>query len=96
MASSGLKDKVAIVTGSSSGLGRAISLAYAQEGAILACADLHKSAKTSDFGDISVDTHDVIVQNGGKAIFVQTDVSISEQVKALVAKTVETFGRVDM
>ena len=96
MASSRLKDKVAIVTGASSGLGRAISLAFAQEGAILACADLKESAKPNDFADDSGDTHDLINQNGGKAIFVQTDVSVSEQVKALVAKTVDSFGRVDM
>ena len=97
MASSRLKDKVAIVTGSSSGLGRAISLLFAQEGAILACADLQKTAKPNYFSpDDSGDTHDLINQNGGKAIFVQTDASVSEQVKALVAKTVESFGRVDM
>ena len=96
MSSSRLSDKVAIVTGSSSGIGRAIALEYGKEGAVLACADLQAAAKPKDPSDTTVNTHDLINQRGGKAIFVETDVSSPEQVKHLVDKAVETFGRLDM
>lgn len=84
------------MTGSSSGIGRAIALEYGKEGAVLACADLQAAAKPKDPSDTNVHTHDLINQRGGKAIFVKTDVSSPEQVKALVDEAVETFGRLDM
>ena len=96
MSSQRLDGKVAIVTGSSSGIGRAIALEYAREGAILACADLQASAKPRDPSDTTFDTHELIQKRGGKAIFVETDVSNPGQVKALVDKTVEAYGRLDM
>ena len=96
MPPSRLSGKVAIVTGSSSGIGRAIALEYGKEGAVLACADLQAAAKPKDPSDTTVHTHDLINQREGKAIFVKTDVSSPEQVKALVDKAVETFGRLDV
>lgn len=91
-----LKDKVGIVTGSSSGLGRAISLRYAEEGAKVVCADLKPSARLQGVEDSDLDTHDLIIGNGGEAIFVKTDVSSASEMEALVKATVEKYGRLDM
>jgi NAD(P)-dependent dehydrogenase (short-subunit alcohol dehydrogenase family) len=91
-----LQGKVAIVTGSSSGLGRAIALAYAREGASVVCADLKREARSEVPGETSVHTDEAITQGGGQAIFLQTNVSIAKDVKALVEEAVLRFGRVDM
>lgn len=89
-----LQDKVAVVTGASSGLGRAIAIRYAQEGAKVVCADLTATARSQEEAEIT--THDRIVRDGGRAIFVQTDVGDAEQVASLVEKTVKEYGRLDM
>ncbi|KAI9811898.1 MAG: hypothetical protein M1827_005249 [Pycnora praestabilis] len=91
-----LQNKVAIVTGASSGLGRAISLAYSREGAFVVCADLQPTAKsiTGDKSDAA--THELIQKNGGNAVFIKTDVGDSSEVQAMVAKAVEEFGRLDI
>lgn len=91
-----LEGKVCIVTGSSSGLGRAIALAYAREGAVLACADLKREARAQVASELAISTDEHIRQGGGQAIFIQTDVSKTDQVEAMVRKTVEAFGRVDV
>ena len=91
-----LLNKVAIVTGSSSGLGRAISLAYNTQGAAVVCADLDPVATApAKDGDVKA-THEVLVERGGKSIFVQCDVTDSQNVMNLIAKTVEEYGRLDM
>ena len=83
-----LKDKVAIVTGGGRGIGRAIALVFAAEGAavVLAARTLSKLEETAD----------VIRKKGGRAIAVQTDVSDEKQVARMVAETIATFGRVDI
>jgi NAD(P)-dependent dehydrogenase (short-subunit alcohol dehydrogenase family) len=82
-----LKDKVALVIGGSSGIGRAAAILFAEEGAKVVVA-----ARRIDEGE---ETAAMVRAGGGAAVFVQTDVSRSDQVEALVDKTVATYGRVD-
>jgi NAD(P)-dependent dehydrogenase (short-subunit alcohol dehydrogenase family) len=79
--------KVALVTGASSGIGRATALAFAREGAKVVVADV-----TVEGGEETVVQ---VKKAGGEAIFVKTDVSKAVEVEALVAKAVATYGRLD-
>ncbi|RYP61717.1 hypothetical protein DL769_007579 [Monosporascus sp. CRB-8-3] len=91
-----LQSKVAIVTGSSSGLGRAIALAYASEGAAVVCADLKPEARAEVTAEGAIHTDEQIRRDGGRVIFVKTDVSVARDVENLVLKAVSEFGRVDI
>ncbi|GIV98107.1 MAG: short chain dehydrogenase [Herpetosiphonaceae bacterium] len=79
--------KVALVTGGSSGIGRATAVAFASEGARVVVADVRE--------DQGLETVDMIRRDGGEALFVKTDVSQPAEVRALIDKTVKTFGRLD-
>lgn len=82
-----LAGKVALVTGASSGIGRAIALGCAQEGAqVVVCARRVREGQ---------ETVDLIAEVGGTAHFVPADVSRAAEVAALIAATVERFGRLD-
>ncbi len=83
-----LENKVAIVTGAASGIGRSTALALAREGARVVVSDVAEAGGR--------ETARLIEQQGGEAIFVNTDVSDPGAVKALVDKAVETYGRLDV
>jgi len=76
--------KVVLVTGASSGIGRATAIAFAREGAKVVIA-ARRIAESED-------TVERIRTNGGDAFFVQTDVSKSAQVQQLIARTIERYG----
>ncbi len=82
-----LEAKVALITGGSSGIGRATALVFAREGARVAVV-----ARRELEGEKTVD---LITQRGGEAIFIKTDVTQASQVKAMVEQTVEAFGHLD-
>ena len=91
-----LQDRIAIVTGSSSGNGRAIALALSRAGAIVVCADRTKKARKEGYEkDLETDTDDLIRLQGGTVRYVQTDVGRAREVEDLVARTVLEFGRLD-
>lgn len=83
----GMLNKVAIVTGGSSGIGRATALIFAREGVKVAIADIDANR--------GEDVVQEVKQAGSDAIFVRTDVSDSANVEELVRRTVEAFGRLD-
>ncbi|PYI01161.1 NAD(P)-binding protein [Aspergillus sclerotiicarbonarius CBS 121057] len=91
-----LLNKFAIVTGSSSGIGRAISLRYSREGAKVVCADLSATARSLIPEELDIATHDLITKEGGDATFIQTDVSDARQMESLVQAAVDRFGRLDI
>jgi NAD(P)-dependent dehydrogenase (short-subunit alcohol dehydrogenase family) len=87
----GLQDKIAIVTGASQGIGRAIALGLAQAGAHIVLAK-HPSGGQEDIKNVQRE----IEALGRKAIIVQTDVGNVAQVRAMIDKAKETFGRIDI
>lgn len=86
-----LQDKIAIVTGASQGIGRAIAVALAQAGAHLVLAK-HPSGRHDEIKAVQAE----IEALGRKAIVVLTDVSDVAQVRAMVEQAKTTFGRVDI
>lgn len=83
-----LKDKVAIVTGAGSGIGQAIAILFAEEGAKVAVADVNAGSGKATVEDI--------LEAGGEAVFLKTDVSKGSEVKALVDGTIKHWGRLDI
>src|SRR5690606_10457827 len=79
-----LEGKVALVTGGGSGIGRALSEAYAREGAKVVVADLSEAH--------GAETVAAIEKSGGQAAFIRTDVSRPQDNEAMVALAVERFG----
>ncbi|HWK28059.1 MAG TPA: SDR family oxidoreductase [Solirubrobacter sp.] len=92
-----LEDKVAVVTGASSGFGRAIARAFAAEGARVVVSDIREQPLPGGFeDDIQTTTVEAIEADGGTAVYVSCDVTRPEQTDALIAAAVERFGRLDI
>ena len=83
-----LKNKVALITGAGSGIGRATALLFAKEGAKVVVVDYNE--------DTAKETVEIIKKNGGEAISIKADVSRSEDVQNMIRQTVERYGRLDV
>jgi 3-hydroxybutyrate dehydrogenase len=83
-----LRDKVAVVTGAASGIGKAIALAYSREGAKVAIADLNPEAAEAAAGELR--------KGGGRAMSVAMDVTSEAAVEAGIAAVADAFGGVDI
>ena len=83
-----LKNKIALVTGASSGIGRAVALVWAREGAKVVVSDIH--------ADGGQETVELVRAQGGDALFVAADVGKPEDAKMLVERTVAHYGRLDV
>ncbi len=81
--------KAGVVTGGSSGMGRAAAIAYAREGGKVTLADIESTRSAAE------KTVALITAAGGSAIFVPVDVSVEADVKNMVEQTVAAFGRLD-
>ena len=84
-----LQDKIALVTGGAQGLGAAICLRLAQEGADVVVADLNVEGAETTAAEIAA-------QTGQRTLAVKVDVTNEEQVAAMVDRAVETFGQLDI
>jgi 3-hydroxybutyrate dehydrogenase len=83
-----LKDKVAFITGSASGIGKEIAVVYAREGAKIVIADLNKEAAEATAAELKA--------TGAQALGVAVDVTSEDQVNAAVEKAVAKFGGIDI
>lgn len=81
-------DQVVLITGAGSGIGRATSLKFAENGAKVVLVDFNK--------ETGEETLDLIQEKGGEGIFIQADVSRSENVQHYVNTAVKTYGRIDV
>src|SRR3984893_3913862 len=82
-----LDGKIAIITGAGSGIGRATAKIFAREGAKLLISDI--------VADAGMETLKALKDAGAAATFMKVDVAKSNEVEAMVAKAVETYGRID-
>jgi NAD(P)-dependent dehydrogenase (short-subunit alcohol dehydrogenase family) len=83
-----LKDKVAIITGAGSGIGKATAELFAAEGAKVIISDINEKNGT--------ETVDELKKKGGEAFFIKTDSSKPEDNEALVKRTIDKYGRLDI
>src|SRR5262249_45383563 len=83
-----LKDKVAVITGAGAGIGEAIAIRFAEEGASLLLADIQEAAGRA--------TLDNVTAMGGHAAFVQADISKEESARRIAENAVDRFGGLDI
>ena len=83
-----LDNKIAIVTGAGRGIGRAVALRFAEEGAKVVVDDVND--------DLGTETVAMITEAGGEALFINADVSNAADAEGLVARTIDTYGTVDI
>ncbi len=88
-----LQNKVAIITGAASGIGRATAIVFAREGAKVVIADIQEHSRLETETPPTVEA---MRAAGGEAIFVKTDVTQRAEVKAMVDETLRRYGRVDI
>ena len=86
-----LDGKVAVITGASSGLGRAMAINFAAEGAAVVIGDVREDPLEGGEGTVQL-----IARSGGDALFVRTDVAIWKDIDALVSTAVDRHGRLDV
>lgn len=83
-----LQDKVALITGASSGIGRETALLFAQEGAKIVAVDVNDEG--------GEETFKMIIENGGEAVYVHADVSVAADCENMVNVAEEMFGKLDI
>jgi NAD(P)-dependent dehydrogenase (short-subunit alcohol dehydrogenase family) len=83
-----LNDKIAVVTGAGSGMGKSIAIVYAKEGARVVVSDINEASANA--------TVDEIKSNGGEAIAVLANVAKEEDIQNLIDTTVNTYGTLDI
>lgn len=83
-----LQDKVAVITGAGSGIGKASALRFAAEGAAIVVTDLYAESAEKVAAEITAD--------GGKAISLGVDVGVESAIKEMIDKTISQFGRIDV
>ena len=83
-----LKDKVAIITGAASGIGKATAILFAEHGAKIVVADIDENGANQ--------TVNIIHATGGEAIYVHTDVTIADNTEQMVQVPVKTYGKLDI
>lgn len=83
-----LQNKIAIITGAGSGIGRGIALSFVKEGAMVVVADWSEEG--------AQETVKLIAEEGGEAVFVKTDVSKKADIQQMVKTCLDRFGRVDI
>lgn len=93
-----LKDRISIVTGGSSGIGRGIALEFAREGACVVIADKQESPLQGKYHEKDTTTPTVIEIEalGAQGRFIKTDVADESQVEQMIQQTVEDFGGLDI
>ena len=91
-----LQDKVCIITGASRGIGKAMAIGFAREGADIVIAARSEVVKDERLPGTIHETAEEVRALGRRALPVKTDVTKEEQIEEMVSKTIEEFGKVDV